>query len=240
MPRVDDGYLASRRRQIMDAAVACFAREGFHRTTMQDIVAETGLSAGAIYRYFPAKEDIVAAIAAEHHTREAAVLADARAATQAGEVLRNLAHVSLGRLSDPAEQRWRRVTIQLWGEALRDERVMQIVRSGLDEPIEIIAGLLRRGQQDGSVPAGIDPDSAARVCAAIFQGLVLQQAWNPELDIDGYINAVIALIGRFTGLANTGSGEEAAEAPATARLPEYGPARVTVKGTGDSDRRGGR
>jgi hypothetical protein len=44
----------------------CFAREGFHRTTMQDIVAQTGLSAGAIYRYFPAKEDIVAAIAAEH------------------------------------------------------------------------------------------------------------------------------------------------------------------------------
>ena len=81
---------------------------------------------------------------------------------------------------------------------------MQIVRSGLDEPLEIIAGLLRRGQADGSVPAGIDPDSAARVCAAIFQGLVLQQAWDPGLDIDGYIDAVIALIGRFTGLAGHG------------------------------------
>ena len=216
MPRVDDGYLASRRRQIMDAAVACFAREGFHRSTMADIVAETGLSAGAIYRYFPAKEDIVAAIAAEHHTREAAVLAGARAATQAGDLLRDLARVSLGQLSDPAEQRWRRVTIQLWGEALRDERVMQIVRSGLDEPLEIIAGLLRRGQADGSVPAGVDPDSAARVCAAIFQGLVLQQAWDPGLDIDGYINAVIALIGRFTRPPGTGSGKEATEAPATA------------------------
>lgn len=199
MPRVDDDYLQSRRKQIMDAAVACFAREGFHRTTMQDIVAETGLSAGAIYRYFPAKEDIVAAIAAEHHTREAAVLAGASTATEAGDVLRDLARVSLGRLSDEEEQRWRRVTIQLWGEALRDERVMQIVRSGLDEPIAIIAGLLRRGQQDGSVPTGINPESAARVCAAIFQGLVLQQAWDPGLDIDGYIEAVIVLIGRFTG-----------------------------------------
>ena len=62
---------------------------------------------------------------------------------------------------------------------MRDERVMRIVRSGLDEPIEIIAGLLRRERQDGGVPAGIDPESAARVCAAIFQGLVLQQAWHP-------------------------------------------------------------
>ena len=198
MPRVDDRYLASRRRQIMDAAVACFARDGFHRATMADIVAETGLSAGAIYRYFPAKEDIVAAVAAERHTREAAVLADAAAAADPGDVLRDLARVSLGRLADPAEQRWRRVTIQLWGEALRDDRVMRIVRSGLDEPIEVIAALLRRGQADGSVPAGIDPESAARVCAAIFQGLVLQQAWDPGLDIDGYIDAVIALIGRFT------------------------------------------
>lgn len=211
MPRVNDGYLESRRRQIMDAAAACFAREGFHRTTMQDIVAETGLSAGAIYRYFPAKEDIVAAIAAEHHAREAAVLDGAADATDAGGVLRDLAHVSLGRLADPAEQRWRRVTIQLWGEALRDDRVLQIVRSGLDEPIEIIAGLLRRGQQDGSVPPEVDPVSAARVCAAIFQGLVLQQAWDPGLDIDGYIDAVIALIGRFTGARSAASGGAGSE-----------------------------
>ena len=66
MPRVAESYLQSRRRQIMDAAIRCFAREGFHRTTMQDIFRETGLSAGAIYRYFKSKEDIVAAIAAEH------------------------------------------------------------------------------------------------------------------------------------------------------------------------------
>jgi TetR/AcrR family transcriptional regulator, transcriptional repressor of aconitase len=50
MPRVAESYLQARRRQIMDAAVTCFARSGFHAATMQDIVAETGLSAGAIYR----------------------------------------------------------------------------------------------------------------------------------------------------------------------------------------------
>ena len=65
------------------------------------------------------------------------------------------------------------------------------------------------------MPAGIDPDSAARVCAAIFQGLVLQQAWDPGLDIGGYIDAVIALIGRFTGPPDTGSGQRAAGTPAT-------------------------
>jgi TetR/AcrR family transcriptional regulator, transcriptional repressor of aconitase len=194
MPRVSQSYLETRRRQIMDAAVTCFAREGFHRATMQDIVAETGLSAGAIYRYFRSKEDIVAAIAAEHHAAEAAVLAEAGGGDVAA-ALRHLVEVSLGRLADPAEQRWRRVTVQVWGEALRNDRVMGIVRGGLDEPLRILADLFRRGVRDGDLPRGLDPDGAARVCASIFQGLVLQQAWDPGLDVGAYITAVLALIG---------------------------------------------
>ncbi len=198
MPRVSQSYLQARRRQIMDAAITCFAREGFHHATMQDIVAETGLSAGAIYRYFRSKEDIVAAIAAEHHAAEAAALAEVDAGDDVAAALRHLVGVSLARLADPAEQRWRRVTVQVWGEALRSERVMAIVRGGLDEPVRILADLFRRGQRGGSLPPGLDPDGAARVCASIFQGLVLQQAWDPQLDIEGYVAAVLALIDALT------------------------------------------
>ncbi len=61
------------------------------------------------------------------------------------------------------------------------------------------------------MPPEVDPVSAARVCAAIFQGLVLQQAWDPGLDIDGYIDAVIALIGRFTGAHSAASGGAGSE-----------------------------
>jgi len=195
MPRVAESYLQSRRRQIMDAAITCFAREGFHRATMQDIVGETGLSAGAIYRYFRSKEDIVAAIAAEHHAAEAAAFAEVSTGDDVGAALRHLARVSLGRLADPAEQQWRRITVQIWGEALRNDRVMDIVRGGIEEPVAILAALIRRGQRDGSLPPELDAEGAARVCASIFQGLVLQQAWDPELDVDAYIRAVLVLIG---------------------------------------------
>ena len=51
-------YLAERRAHILDAAGRCFAREGFHRATMQHIVREAGLSPGALYRYFASKEDL--------------------------------------------------------------------------------------------------------------------------------------------------------------------------------------
>jgi TetR/AcrR family transcriptional regulator, transcriptional repressor of aconitase len=205
MPRVTESYLQSRRRQIIDAAMTCFARDGFHAATMQDIVAETGLSAGAIYRYFRSKEDIVAAIATEHRAAEEAALAEASAGDDLGAALRSLVRASLGRLADPQEQRWRRVTVQVWGEALRSDRVMGIVRAGLDEPVEILAGLFRRGQRDGSVPREIDPTGAARVCASIFQGLVLQQAWDPQLDVEAYIGAVLEVVASL--IRPTGRGE---------------------------------
>ncbi len=63
MPRVSDEHLEARRAQILGAARRAFTRNGFHSTSMQDILRESGLSAGAVYRYFPSKVDIIAAIA---------------------------------------------------------------------------------------------------------------------------------------------------------------------------------
>jgi AcrR family transcriptional regulator len=199
MPRVTEEYLVARRAQILDAAMVCFAREGFHRATVQDIVAETGLSAGAIYRYFPAKEDIIAAIEEERHHQEGERLAEVAGRGDLREALHRLARSMLGQLADPDERRWRRVTVQLWGEALRDDRIMESVRDGIDEPIAIIAALVRQAQRAGTAPAGIEPEAFARVCAAIFQGLVLQQAWEPELDVDAYIDAALALVDGLIG-----------------------------------------
>src|SRR3954469_21945833 len=65
MPRVSDDHLERRRQQILDAARRCFVRKGFHRTSMQDVFAESGLSAGAVYRYFKSKNEIIHAIATD-------------------------------------------------------------------------------------------------------------------------------------------------------------------------------
>ena len=50
------------RRRILDAAIRCFSRGGFHATGMQAVCAEAGMSPGALYRYFPSKEAIIEAI----------------------------------------------------------------------------------------------------------------------------------------------------------------------------------
>ena len=46
MPKVTEEHLAQRRQQILDAAANCFARNGFHRTSIQDIIKESGVTAG--------------------------------------------------------------------------------------------------------------------------------------------------------------------------------------------------
>ena len=54
-----DTLVIDRRSRILDAAERCFVRSGFHRTTMQDVAAEAGMSPGNLYRYFPSKDAIV-------------------------------------------------------------------------------------------------------------------------------------------------------------------------------------
>jgi AcrR family transcriptional regulator len=195
VPRVDEKHLLARRRQIMEAALNCFSRQGFHRTTMVDIIDEAGVSAGSIYRYFDSKEAIVAAIAEEHHAPEATVLAAVTDDDDIRDVLHELARVSLGRLDDPKEQRWRRITVQLWAEALRNETVMGIVRQGLEEPVAALARLFATAQQRGMLAEGAGPHALAQLCASIFQGLVLQQAWDPSVDVSAYMDAVDVIVG---------------------------------------------
>ena len=62
MPKTSPAAKEGRRTQILNAAVRCFARRGYYETTIEDLVAETGLSRGALYLYFPSKEAIYLAI----------------------------------------------------------------------------------------------------------------------------------------------------------------------------------
>ncbi|GAA2616150.1 TetR/AcrR family transcriptional regulator [Paractinoplanes durhamensis] len=62
MPRVSQAHLDARRQQIVDAARARFATHGFAHTSMADIITESGLSNGAVYRYFTSKEQLVIAV----------------------------------------------------------------------------------------------------------------------------------------------------------------------------------
>jgi AcrR family transcriptional regulator len=62
MPKVTDEHRAACRTEILAAACRCFACDGFHATSDADIIAESGLSAGAVYLYFRTKTEIISAV----------------------------------------------------------------------------------------------------------------------------------------------------------------------------------
>lgn len=193
MPKISEEKRQARRLQILDAATRCFARHGFHRTSMDDIVRESRVSSGALYCYFHGKHDIVAAIADQRHGQESALLAGLAASKSVSDGLRELACAFLDMLEDRHEKERRKVTIQVWAESLRDKRIRKIVERGLGHR-DALTEALRRAQQAGQLPTDLHVDSFSRVMLALLQGFILQQAWEPELDADGYLRAATRLI----------------------------------------------
>ena len=53
MPKVTQSYRDRQTAKILAAARTCFARRGFHATSMDEIIAEVGMSSSTVYRYFP-------------------------------------------------------------------------------------------------------------------------------------------------------------------------------------------
>jgi TetR/AcrR family transcriptional regulator, transcriptional repressor of aconitase len=181
MPRVTEEHLAARRRQILDAALACFSRRGFHQTSMQDIFDESGLSPGAVYRYFKSKEEIVEAIAME-------TLGGFAAAVESGPP--GAPSEVLARLFDavdavPSRDQRMRLALQIWGEAVVNPRIGGFV----GEAIERLRG---RVAAELLVP---DPDATASAIVALLQGMVVQRdIYGDRFDSGAFREAALALV----------------------------------------------
>ncbi len=178
MPKVKPETLAARRDEILEAAEACFARQGFHQTTIQDVIRESGLSTGCIYTHFASKEDLIQAIGERRHARDSALFAVKGAESHPLEGLRAIARAFVSDLQKEQGLRSRRVALQLWTEALRNEVIHDQVTSGIRKPIAGIVELLRQGQRLGIIDGTINPRGVARTVVAMFQGMVLQRLWG--------------------------------------------------------------
>jgi AcrR family transcriptional regulator len=190
MPKISQLRRDARRQQILDAALECFSEEGFHQTGMAEIVWRSGLSHGAVYGYFPSKDDIIEALADDRHQREALLNAVALQSRDPIDGLHRLVRAYGAWLNDPKGTPGRRVGVHGWAEALRNDRVRALVVAGIDVPRTIIAELIERGQRSGQISRRVSADAIAKSLIALFQGLVLQVSWGESIDIDACFVAV--------------------------------------------------
>ncbi|MBY0456298.1 MAG: TetR/AcrR family transcriptional regulator [Gemmataceae bacterium] len=190
MTRVAD----DRRKQILAAAERCFARHGFHQTSMQEVCREAGLSPGSVYRYFRSKDDIIVAMAGENRqsTHERFSRAADHPDAVAGLIL--LAEEVLGEINDPA---CGPLFFECTAEAMRNPRVAEVVRR---DDREIVAGmeeLIRRGQGAGQIDPTLDPRRAAETLIALADGLTWRKFLDPQLDLAAFRDTARLMIERF-------------------------------------------
>jgi len=190
MPKVQPEYLELRRKQIVDAAAACFARSGFHQTTMQDICTEADLSPGAVYRYFRSKEEIIQAMCLRGHEEDAETIHDLMNRGSTHEVMDELVHLYLEGVSDHEHCA---LSIELLGETRRDPVVLESVREGLATTKTALADIIRRAQERGEMSRDLNADALSQVMMGLYQGLIWQKVVEPDMDVMPYAQMVKTL-----------------------------------------------
>src|SRR5690606_27029798 len=124
MAKLSPETLRERSDHILDAAGRCFARAGFHRTTMQDICREAEVSPGALYLYFDSKEALIAGICERERAEFAARFADM---PTGDDFMRALAALGRQFLEDPMHRRL--LCIEVGMEAARNPKLGEIQQS---------------------------------------------------------------------------------------------------------------
>lgn len=197
MPRVTQAHFDARHRDILLAAYRCFARRGFHDATMQEIADEAGLSAGALYRYFDGKEALIQALASWGQEQKAEALAKLVPGGGADALGRMVSEV-LGFLESEGADSAVRLDVRLWGEALGQQKLREIVAGGLAALRRPIADYLRKERKGGRIRNDADPEAAARAIVALLMGLELQKAFEPDLDVKRCAKTIRGLLDSLT------------------------------------------
>jgi AcrR family transcriptional regulator len=173
VPKVSAAYEQQRREQILAAAMACFARQGYHATSMDDVVRESGLSVGAIYSYYPSKEDLFLALA---EARSEQILAYMNALFRrpgpTAEKAREAIDYFFNLLSDE-QLPLARVNVEFLAEAAKSERLQERQDRRCEMVRQFYRWMLNDTRQRGELRADVDLDAAAELMMALNEGILL-------------------------------------------------------------------
>jgi AcrR family transcriptional regulator len=174
MPRVSQQHRDERREQILAAARRCFLRDGFHATSMHDLFAEAGLSAGAVYGYFASKDDVIVAIA-EENMREIVAMIQTVAADEpdrsVGAIMAGIFEIVRTKHADDGLGG---LALLVWAEALSNPELKTKLTSLLTKLRTDLAKAIRDRQRTGQITSDVKADAVAGLLIATVPGFILQ------------------------------------------------------------------
>ena len=192
MPKINEQQRQVRRDQILEAARELFTINGFHDTSMDDIIAAAGMSSGGVYGYFSGKEAIIAAIAQQVVSGITATVNDVlktEPVPPIAEVLRRLI-VQIDILADGPG----RLALQVWGEAQRDPVIAALAAAEGANVRTAVLELVRRAHADGQLSQHTDLEALAQVVFALIPGYLLQKRIIGDINPERYADAIDVLL----------------------------------------------
>jgi len=179
MSQSDDLSL-NRRRQIHEAALTCFGRKGYHQATMDDIVAESGLSKGTLYWYFPSKKELFISLlddGMQQFGDEWQALIDSPDMGAVQKLKTSLAFfktemVKMSPLVD--------ILLEAWALIRHDEDIEARLREFYKPYVDLVAQIIEDGIREG-VFSVKSPHDFAVVIVTLFDGIMLAISTGLEL-----------------------------------------------------------
>ena len=160
-----------RREQILGAAMVCFAKRGFHQTSMHHIAEAAGISVGLIYRYFASKEAVIGALAEEHKTELAGLLERARSAPT---LLDSLEILLTSHCCENQPQMHSAFVVDLFAEAGRNPAMATLVRDVLEAGAAGITEVIARAPEMRDAPHGLEPREVTELILAASRGAIMR------------------------------------------------------------------
>lgn len=151
--------------------MVCFAKCGFHQTSMHDISEEAGISVGLIYRYFPSKEAVIAALAEEHKKELGELLERARSAPT---LLDSLEILLTAHCCENQPQMHCAFVVDLFAEAGRNPHIATLVRDVLETGMAGITEVIARAPEMRDPPHGLKPREVTDLILAAARGSMMR------------------------------------------------------------------
>jgi len=167
-----------RRTQILEAAIVCFAKHGFHQASMHDISAEAGISVGLIYRYFENKEAVISAMAERHKSEIHDLLERAR---QAPTLFESLEILFTAHCCENSPKVLSAFVVDLYAEASRNPRIADLVRDVLETAMAGVTDLIARSPEAKQAAThGLEAHELAELIFAAARGMLMFDVLQPQ------------------------------------------------------------
>ncbi|MDF3831571.1 TetR/AcrR family transcriptional regulator [Cupriavidus basilensis] len=179
MRTIDPAKMEAKRRHILDAAIDCFSRNGFHGTSTAAICAAAGMSPGNLFHYFPTKASIIEAIAQEDQLATAEIFARW---SETDDALTAIEEIVLEFMRLASEPVYARISIEIGAEATRNPDVNALFLANEEKVKGRMVSLIKRGITQGTIDTTLESDLVATWLIALAEGAVGRVVFDRGFD----------------------------------------------------------